>query len=138
MTPAEIRAAIAASPALQALGHDTQAIADALSVGRTRSQEVEAWRAKKLLIKAGKWRGIAAAAADPANPATNAAYAAMALAESASMQIDFCDPVSSALMGGLIAAGLITAAERDALVALSTVADPVTHTQVGAALAGSI
>lgn len=36
MTPAEIRAAIAASPELLALVPDTQAIADALSVGRTR------------------------------------------------------------------------------------------------------
>jgi hypothetical protein len=36
MTPQEIRDAIAASPELQALGQDTQAIADALSVGRKR------------------------------------------------------------------------------------------------------
>ena len=36
MTADEIRAAIAADPALQALVPDTQAIADALSVGRTR------------------------------------------------------------------------------------------------------
>ena len=36
MTPQEIRDAIAASPELQALGQDTQAIADALSVGRTK------------------------------------------------------------------------------------------------------
>ena len=36
MTADEIRAAIAADPALQALVPDSQAIADALSVGRTR------------------------------------------------------------------------------------------------------
>jgi hypothetical protein len=36
MTPQEIRDAIAASPELQALGQNTQAIADALSVGRKR------------------------------------------------------------------------------------------------------
>ena len=34
MTPQEIRDAIAASPELQALGKNTQSIADALSVGR--------------------------------------------------------------------------------------------------------
>lgn len=36
MTPNEIRAAIAADPALQALVPDSQAIADALSVGRVK------------------------------------------------------------------------------------------------------
>lgn len=36
MTPQEIRDAIAASPDLQALGQNTQAIADALSVGRKK------------------------------------------------------------------------------------------------------
>ena len=41
MTADEIRAAIAADPALQALVPDTQAIAAALSVGRTRYVETQ-------------------------------------------------------------------------------------------------
>ncbi len=41
MTADEIRAAIAADPALQALVPDSQAIADALSVGRTRYVETQ-------------------------------------------------------------------------------------------------
>lgn len=41
MTPADIRAAIAADPALQALVPDTVAVASALSEGRTRLKSTE-------------------------------------------------------------------------------------------------
>lgn len=41
MTPADIRAAIAADPALQALVPDTVALAEALSVSRTRLKPTE-------------------------------------------------------------------------------------------------
>lgn len=50
MTPAEIRAAIAADPAILALVPDTQAIADALSVGRTKVDKLTAHDIRQYLM----------------------------------------------------------------------------------------
>jgi hypothetical protein len=39
-------------------------------------------------------------------------------------------------LGGMVAGGVITQADADKLLAIAVEPDPVTHTQVGAALAG--
>ena len=53
MTPSEIRTAINADPAILALVPDTQAIADALSAGRTKIGEVTAHNIRQYLTLIG-------------------------------------------------------------------------------------
>lgn len=138
---AEIRAAIAADPGLQALAAagQTQAIADALSVGRVRRVEIEAWRVARYLIKRGKWAGIVDAAANAQHPARQAARAAVDIAGVAGMLIDLSDPdpATQAMWSGLVLTGLVTSAERDELQSWCRMDDPITHTQVGEALKGT-
>lgn len=139
MTPQQIRDAIAASPELQAM--EPQGIADALSVGYEvgQSQEVEAWRLHRYLVKRSKWRGIVAASNDPQHPATLAAQAAVDLATGPEgMRIDMADgsPETAGMLNGLVATGLITAAQRDEMVAWCKVPRSVTWQQVHDAMQG--
>lgn len=100
------------------------------------SQEVPAWWAKRLLAKRGKWVDIEDAAADRAHPGRKAAATAVALAESQPMQINFLDPASGPLMEGLIAAGLMSADDRQALEDMSRTDSQITADQVSRALRG--
>lgn len=72
------------------------------------------------LLKRLKWRGVEAAANNPAHPATEAAYAAVKLVDAPGMLIDFTDPVSSMLMSALAATGLIDAQNKSDLAAMCT------------------
>lgn len=85
------------------------------------SKKVPVQDAYLYLLKRLKWRGIKNAAADPAHPATDAAFTAVELVLAPNMEIDFLDPVSQGLLGALVATSLIDQADRDALQAMSTV-----------------
>lgn len=138
MTAAEIRGAIAASPgllALQAAG-DTQGIADALSIGRTKTVKVAIADLQAYLQTTGIWWAIKTVAADAAHPAQAAAIAVVDVAGARYENIDMSLPVVSQMLGGLVATGVIGADHQDAMVALGVVPDPITHTQVGAAIQG--
>ena len=141
MTPAEIRAAIAASTTLQAFAAagNTQAIATALSAGRTQSIEIDAWKLKRFFIRRLKWRGIVTASSDLASTAKDAAAQLLDLTATPGMQFDFdaVDTATQAMLSALVTANLCTTAELAALRLISRVADPVTHTEVGEALKGS-
>ncbi len=142
MTGDEIRAAIAASPALQAIGEDTQALADALSVGRTRiaSRIVSA-------------RGIASDF--PGGPVAAEAVlmklegAATALSASAATQdkvlgslisrqlrflagegLDFGSVALRGMLDQFSAAGILTAEEVAGLKSLALEPDPVSEMDV--------
>jgi hypothetical protein len=150
MTLQEIRAAIAASPELQALGANTQAIADILSVGR-----------KRVISRIVSARGVASDF--PAGPL--AAETVLMKLESAAAQLSASAGIQEKTLGSLIARqlkflagegldfgsaalrsmldqfavmGILTAGEVDGLKSLALVDDPVTHTQVGAALRGDL
>lgn len=143
MTPDAIRAAVAASPELQALAAagDHVAIAAALSAGRTR-----------LVSHFASERGILARF--PGGPA--AADALLAKLEDFAQTahpsartvrrvlkflgqpegIDLGDPATQAMVGQLTPA-VLSEAERDGLRAMATAPDPVHHSAVSAALEGA-
>lgn len=143
MTPQQIRDAIAQSPELQALqaSGNAQGIADALSAGHEpgSSQEVEAWRLQRYLVKRSRWRGIVAAANDPQHPAMLAAQAAVDLATGPEgMRIDLADGSleTAGMLQGLVLTGLLSTAQRDEMVDWCRVPRIVTWQQVSAAITG--
>lgn len=150
MTPQEIRDAIAASPELQALGTNTQAIADALSVGR-----------KRVVPRMTSARGLAELM--PGGPVAAEVVlmklesAAASMLQSADQQqrvlgsllhrqlgflagegLDFGSAALRGMLDQFVGMGILTADEVAGLKAIALVDDPVTHTQVGAALRGDI
>lgn len=160
MTPQQIRDAIAADPALQALAEagNTQAIADALSVGRTRvvSRMITERGVRALPVLPRSRHALLQTLRDAATttpawlvPTLTALgvpqedHAAMAddiaSAHGWLLNADGLDIGTSAArsMLDLIAASVPAAAAACAAVkALATVPDPIAHTQVGAALRG--
>lgn len=128
MTADEIRAAIAADPALQALVPDTQAIAAALSVGRTRYVETQ--------IGVGTIidePGLAAA-----NPVPDALYASpdyrhvKPLLDQGRLRLDVV--AQAGMLQPLVTGGLLTQAQLDALIARAKEADPVDEYAVRVAI----
>ena len=144
MTHAEILAAIAASPELQALAAagDTQGIADVLSVGRTKT--VSHFASERGILERfplGPLAGDAllakleafAATAHPMARIVGRALRFLAQPEG----LDIGSAATQDLLDSLAAGGVITAEERAGLAAMATVPDPVSHTEVGAALQGA-
>lgn len=99
------------------------------------SREVESWQAKKLLIKRGKWFAIVEASLKD-GPARASAFAAVELANDARMTVDFLDESAPALMGPLVAAGLLSVEDIAALRDLCRVAPTFTADDVSRALRG--
>ena len=128
MTADEIRAAIAADPALQALVPDTQAIADALSVGRTRYVETN--------IGVGTIIEVLGFAA--ANPVLDALYAApdyrhvKPLLDQGRLRLDSVAQVG--MLQPLVTGGLLTQAQLDALIARAKEPAPVAEYDVRMAI----
>lgn len=127
MTHDEIRAAIAADPALQALVPDTQALAAALSAGRVRYVETNVGVGTIIEVL-----GLATA-----NPVLDAIYASpdyrhvKPLLDQGRLRLD-SEFVRGALQAMVPA--LLTQAQRDALVARAAVADPVSEYEVRCAI----
>jgi hypothetical protein len=127
MTHDEIRAAIAADPALQALVPDTQALAAALSAGRTLYVETNI----------GVGTIIEVLGLSVANPVLDAIYASpdyrhvKPLLDQGRLRLD-----SEFVRGALqtMVPTLLTQAQRDALVARAAVADPVSEYEVRCAI----
>lgn len=128
MTADEIRAAIAADPALQALVPDTQAIAAALSVGRTRYVETQIGVGSIIEVL-----GLAAA-----NPVLDALYASpdyrhvKPLLDQGRLRLDVV--AQAGMLQPLVTGGLLTQAQLDALIARAEEADPVDEYQVRIAI----
>lgn len=127
MTPEEIRAAISADPALQALVPDTQAIADALSVGRTRYVETQ--------IGVGTIIEVLGFAT--ANAVLDVIYSApdyrhvKPLLDQGRLHLD--SPFVRGALQAMVPA-LLTQEQRDALVARAAVSDPVNEYDVRMAI----
>lgn len=128
MTADEIRAAIAADPALQALVPDTQAIAAALSAGRMRWKHTEIGVGTIIEVL-----GLAAA-----NPVLDALYASpdyrhiKPLLEQGRLRLDAV--AQAGMLQPLVTGGLLTQAQLDALIARAEEADPVDEYQVRIAI----
>lgn len=128
MTADEIRAAIAADPALQALAPDSQAIADALSVGRTRWKHTDIGVGTIIEVL-----GLAAA-----NPVLDALYASpdyrhvKPLLEQGRLRLDVV--AQAGMLQPLVTGGLLTQAQLDALIARAKEPAPVDEYQVRVAI----
>lgn len=128
MTHDEIRAAIAADPALQVLVPDTVAIAAALSVGRTRWKHTE--------IGAGTIIEVLGLAA--ANPVLDALYASpdyrhvKPLLDQGRLRLDVV--AQAGMLQPLVTGGLLTQAQLDALIARAKEAAPVAEYDVRMAI----
>lgn len=144
MTPQQIRDAIEADPALQAMAAagNTQAIADALSAGRTRV--VSHFASERGILERFPLGPIAgdalltkldtfAATAHPMASIVRRALKFLGQPEG----LDIGSAATQGLLDQLALGGVMTAEERAGLRAMATVADPVTHTEVGAALMGA-
>lgn len=128
MTADEIRAAIAADPALQALVPDSQAIADALSAGRTRWKHTEIGVGTIIEVL-----GLAAA-----NPVLDALYASpdyrhvKPLLDQGRLRLDVV--AQAGMLQPLVTGGLLTQAQLDALIARAKEPAPVDEYAVRVAI----
>lgn len=128
MTADEIRAAIAADPALQALVPDSQAIADVLSVGRTRWKHTDIGVGTIIEVL-----GLAAA-----NPVLDALYASpdyrhvKPLLDQGRLRLDVV--AQAGMLQPLVTGGLLTQAQLDALVARAKEPAPVDEYAVRVAI----
>ena len=117
-----------------------QAIADILNAAgyADRTQEVEAWKAKRYLIKRMRWRPIVATIDNEAAPPQLRAVCGVAvdLADDARMLTDFADPAAAPMWAALVQAGLVTQAEADEIISWSRAASDITAADVSRALRG--
>ena len=144
MTPQEIRDAIAASTDLQALAADgnVQAIAEALSVGRTKvSSHFASERGILERYPLGPIEADAliasleafAATAHPMARIVGRALKFLAMPEG----LDIGSPATLGLLDQLMVGGVLTQTQRDGLRQMATVPDPLTIQQVKAAMEGA-
>lgn len=128
MTADEIRASIAADPALQALVPDSQAIADALSVGRARWKHTDIGVGTIIEVL-----GLAAA-----NPVLDALYASpdyrhvKPLLDQGRLRLDVV--AQAGMLQPLVTGGLLTQAQLDALIARAKEPAPVDEYAVRVAI----
>ena len=128
MTADEIRAAIAADPALQALVPDAVAIAAALSAGRTRWKHTD--------IGVGTIIEVVGLAA--ANPVLDALYASpdyrhvKPLLDQGRLRLDVV--AQAEMLQPLVTGGLLTQVQLDALVTRAKEPAPVDEYQVRVAI----
>ena len=134
MTPTEIRSAINADPAILALVPDTQAIADALSVGRVKVGTVSReWMAT--WSASNGMRAVMQDVSETVNhPLRSIALATLDVLAGAADGIDLSQPQNIAMVQAWVTAGAMPQIEADNLVALATTPDPVTAAQVEVAI----
>lgn len=107
---------------LIAAGNDGAIAALGNAPGKTKAREIGSYLPYRYLVKRMLWRPIAAAAADPAHPAHAAATVAVDLiAPGGDMPVNLADPDAAPMFAALVAAGLLSAANRGDLIAMCTV-----------------
>lgn len=134
MSPADILAAVTASPELQALLPDSEAIAAAMSVGRQRlaPTEIGVGTILETLAGVGKGGGVFLDTLTSVGASSRDVYWTMVLINKGTLRID--KPAVRAGMQGLAAAVPSLARQIDALLTLGYEPDPVTQTEVQAAI----
>lgn len=133
MTPSEIRTAISADPAILALVPDTQAIADALSTGRTKVDKLTAHDIRQYLMLVDLLLPIEAATT-PACKATTHALDVFPV-------FDLTNPMIlgkfTQVMDELVADELVpdfTEEHKQTILSLAVIADPVSEFDVRKAI----
>jgi hypothetical protein len=133
MTPAEIRAAINADPAILALVPDTQSIADALSLGRTKVGNLTAHDIRQYLMLVDLLLPIEASSSDTCKAATRALEVFPIF--------DMTNPMIAGkftqVLDGLVADALIpdfTEVHKATILSLSLSDDPVSEWDVRVAI----
>ena len=121
----------AAFPNLAPANRDDGLIAATLSSGRTKTVNVQISDIQAYLQAQGVWWTIKAAAAT-----NQSAAAVIDVANARYETIDTTLPIVGQMLTGLVAAGLITAAQQTAITSMGTVPDVVTPQQVAQALEG--
>lgn len=109
-------------------------IAAKVNVGRVKTEKTPIADVQAALQTSGTWWAIKAASKDTNHPAFAAADAVMDVANARYANLDMSLPIVAVMFGGLVAAGLMTAAERDSIVSMSERPDPVTYLQCGDAI----
>jgi hypothetical protein len=109
-------------------------IAAKVNVGRVRTEKTPIADVQAFLQTNGTWWAIKAAAKDITNPAYEAADAVMDVASARYTNLDMSLPIIGQMFGGLVTAGIITAAQRDTIIAMGQTPDPVTYLQCGDAI----
>lgn len=141
MTPQQIRDAIEADPALQALAAagNSQGIADALSVGRTKV--VSHFASERGVLERFPLGPIAGDALLTKLDAFAATAHPMASIVKRAMKflgqpegLDLGSPATQGLLDQLALGGVMTAEERAGLKTMATAPDPVPHEAVTAAI----
>lgn len=138
MTPQAIRDAVAADPTLQVMASEGRVadIAAALSAGRTRLGTVSVGDFASWAASIGMRAVIEDHAANVASPMRSVALALRDVLAGNIGGIRLDLPANVAMLAAWVAAGELSTANRDALLALATEPDPVPTNDVSEALAG--
>ena len=112
------------------------AIAEVVSLGRTKTQMVKIADVQSYLQANGLWWAIKGASADDLHPANAAAVAVMDVANARYEVLEMTLPIIGQMRGGLVATGLMAQANLDALMALGVVPAPVTCPEIVTAMEG--
>lgn len=140
MKQQQIRDAIAADPALQALEAQGRVadIAAALSVGRTRLGTVSVGDFASWAAATGMRAVIEDHAVDLQSPMRSIALALRDVLNGATVGIRMDLAANQQMLDAWVASGALTVANRDALLTLATVPDPVATNDVSDALEGGV
>lgn len=143
MTPDEIRAAIAADPALQALAQirDDAAIAAALSQGRTKMVSVTTAEFASWAAVTNLRAPLEDISKNSTSPLRSSALAALDLLRGAGQTLDLSSSSvgqgNHAMLDAWVTAGIVSSGQRDMLYSMATIPDPVSTDAVSAALNGA-
>lgn len=115
---------------------DENAIANKVNIGRVKTVVVSISDIQAYLQTNNIWLPLKAAAADAANAAHIPALALLEAATARFEHIDTALPFVGTVLGALVAAGIMTAANQAAIIAMGTVPDLVTAYDVQRVLEG--
>ena len=134
LTRAEVLAKC--TPALIA-SRDEAAMAEAINVNRATSRPVAVLDVKAYLHRNNLWLPIKVAAAGVQSATQMSALALIEFASSGVSNMDTTLPIIAAQLGYLVAGGVISQANKDAIIGMGTVADPISPFDVAVALQGA-
>ena len=136
LTKAEVTAKCTAD---QIASADQGAMAATINVGRTATQKVPVLDVKAYLHQNNLWLPIKQAQTDTGKSIYGrmASAALVEFAESGVLSMDVTLPIVGMQLGALVADGIILTANKDAIIAMGTVPDPVTAFDVARALEGA-
>ena len=134
MTPLTKAEVLAKCSAAEIASRNETAIATTVNVGRTTTRVVPVADVEAYLHTHNLWLAVEAAAAGTPSAAQMSALALVKFASSRVANMDTTLPIIAAQLGYLVAGNVIAQADRDAIISMGTVPDPVTSFQVAQVL----